>query len=263
MATGTAAKRTDNPFFRKVEAAKQRVLLVDYDGAIAPSSSDQHGAFPYAGILKRLQIVLTECRTRLIIVSRRAAGEIPGLLGIHPEIWGTHGLERIRPDGHCQEVHANDNAFLILAQAENRLEEEGLGEYIEFKLAGVAVHWKNLAAGEAMRVRRMAAAVFEPFAARKGLAVAEFEEGFELRLVRANKGYSLRSMLRELNHATAVAYLGNDDTDEDAFRVLGNRGLSVLVSPELRPSAAHIWLKPPQEVVEFLDQWICACQGGL
>ncbi|MBU1936081.1 trehalose-phosphatase, partial [bacterium] len=59
-----------------------------------------------------------------------------------------------------------------------------------------------------------------------------------------------------------VAYLGDDLTDEDAFRVLKGKGLGVLVRPEFRPTTADLWLQPPDDLIEFLKNWITICRGN-
>jgi trehalose 6-phosphate phosphatase len=60
----------------------------------------------------------------------------------------------------------------------------------------------------------------------------------------------------------AVAYLGDDQTDEDAFVRLRGRGLCILVRPELRPTAAAMWLRPPGELIGFLRQWATVAGGS-
>jgi trehalose-6-phosphatase len=57
-----------------------------------------------------------------------------------------------------------------------------------------------------------------------------------------------------------VAYLGDDLTDEDAFVALGNKGDSILVRGEVRASFARFWLRPPEELLGFLDTWIANSQ---
>jgi len=56
------------------------------------------------------------------------------------------------------------------------------------------------------------------------------------------------------------AYLGDDRTDEDAFLAIAPHGVGVLVRPELRETAAAWWLRLPEELLEFLDDWSAACR---
>jgi len=83
----------------------------------------------------------------------------------------------------------------------------------------------------------------------------------ELKARSANKGDAVRTLLAETNTETVAAYLGDDMTDEDAFRAIAGRGLSVLVRNTYRSTAAEVWLKPPGEVVQFFTEWIHACGG--
>jgi trehalose-phosphatase len=91
--------------------------------------------------------------------------------------------------------------------------------------------------------------------------MAEFSQGMELRLRSANKGDAVRKLLEELDPDTPVAYLGDDATDEQAFRVLNGRGLTVLVGPKQRFTSAQAWLRPPEELRAFLNDWVRACGG--
>jgi trehalose 6-phosphate synthase/trehalose 6-phosphate phosphatase len=51
------------------------------------------------------------------------------------------------------------------------------------------------------------------------------------------------------------AYLGDDLDDERAFKAMPDSGLSVLVRGQFRPTAADLWIQPPQEVRDFLVRW--------
>jgi trehalose-phosphatase len=251
-------------FFRKLAAAKHRVLIVDYDGTLAPFNPNRHRAIPYPQVAECLRCIMDSCGTRIIVVSGRAAQEVPPLLGLHPapEVWGTHGIERISTAGRYEEVQVNDNALKALVLAETRLEEKGFREHIEVKLAAVALHWRGLSASQILNMRTQAYRLLEPLAVAPDLVLTEFDEGVEIRLSAANKGSALRSLLSELAGDVPIAYLGDDATDEDAFRALNGRGLSVLVRPKHRFTAAQIWLRPPEELIEFLMGWIAACGGS-
>jgi trehalose-phosphatase len=248
-------------FFNQLEAARRRILLLDYDGTLAPFHADRHSAKPYPKIPEFLRCIMTTCGTRVIVVSGRAAREVPPLLGLLPipEIWGAHGIERIESNGRYEEGYVSENALGALAEAESRLEQEGLGERVEVKLAAIAIHWRGLPATEVLNIRIKAYRILERFTASRELVLADFEEGVELRLASANKGNALRGLLSALDPATPVAYLGDDVTDEEAFRVLRGRGLPVLVGPRYRPTCAQIWLRPPDELLQFLTRWIRTC----
>lgn len=265
--SGAALEIKDHSwFFRDVTAAKRRVLILDYDGTIAPFCRDRRRAFPYPGVPELLRRIATACQTRLIVVTGRAADEVVPLLGPTPlpEIWGTYGLERMYEDNthwcrRYEEREVSDSALDALAEAEVRLESEGFREYIEVKLIGVAVHWRGLEPSEILNVRTKAYRILEPLTRESDLVMAEFEEGVEIRLRSANKGNALRTLLCDLNSDVPIAYLGDDATDEDAFRVLNGRGLTVLVRPKRKFTSAQIWLRPPGELIGFLKDWMRAC----
>jgi len=259
----TAVESTHySEFFQSLSSARQRVLMLDYDGTVAPFSRDRRKASPYPAVPVLLAEIINECRTRLIIVSGRSARDIPRLLRIHPppEIWGSHGVERLYPDGRYEEVDVSDEAVQALGEAELRLDEQCLGPHIEVKLAAVAVHWRGLDSSEVLKIRSRAYRTLEPMTSRADLTLAEFDQGVELRLRSANKGEAVRDFLRHLDGSVPVAYLGDDIDDENAFRVLNGRGLTVLVKPKSRFTAAQIWLRPPAELIEFLIDWKLACR---
>ena len=83
-----------------------------------------------------------------------------------------------------------------------------------------------------------------------------FDGGLELRLKGRDKGYAVRTVLDEEGEGVWGAYLGDDWTDEDGFKAIKGRGLPVLVRQEYRETEAEIWLKPPEELLGFLNLWV-------
>jgi trehalose-6-phosphatase len=94
------------------------------------------------------------------------------------------------------------------------------------------------------------------------MELLEFDGGIEMRMLGPDKGDAVRTILDEIGPTAPVAYLGDDLTDERAFLALGTRGLSVLVRPEWRRTAATLWIRPPEGLRKFLTQWRQAVMGG-
>jgi trehalose-phosphatase len=105
--------------------------------------------------------------------------------------------------------------------------------------------------------------MFDPVAKMDGLSLLDFEAGLELRVGR-NKGGAVEAILAESDSGGPVAFMGDDLSDESAFRAVrkvGQRGLSVLVRREWRETAADVWLRPPAELRAFLQRWERAADG--
>jgi trehalose 6-phosphate phosphatase len=140
-------------------------------------------------------------------------------------------------------------------------ESEDLEHYCEKKPACLALHWRGLDPELVAEIKGKVEKEWNSLAGKRGLRFLEFDGGIELRPPGRDKGYAVDTVLEESGGDTIAAYLGDDYTDEDAFRALRGRGLSILVNRSLRNTAADIWLKPPSELLEFLNRWAGICGG--
>ena len=255
-------QRNIEEFLESVARARQSVLLLDYDGTLAPFSIDRHRAVPYPGLRDLLQQIIETGRTRLVIVTGRDAHEIDPFLRLRPapEIWGSHGLQRLLPDGRCQMPEIPPAVAEVLDDARRWLEYQGLDDCAERKPGSIAVHWRALAQTEAEELRGRIIVGWFPIADRANLKLLEFDGGVEMRMPDLDKGDAVRTMLKETAPNVPVTYLGDDITDERAFRALSSRGLGILVRPNFRRSAAQAWLKPPEELRDFLSRWLAATE---
>src|SRR5262245_33165941 len=251
-------------FFDRAATAAHRVLMIDYDGTVAPFSADRERAFPYPVVPTLLSQIVRMGGTRLIMVTGGRADRIRPLLGLEPapETWGAYGLERLYPDSRYQGVEIADEAFDALSNAELLLEEEGLVKHLDVSPGGVAIHWRGFTSQQILEVRTEAYRILNPLATESGLVIADFDGGVEIRLPAASSGDAVRSILSEIDQDVPIAYLGDDTPDEDAFRVLNGRGLTALVRLKYRYTAAQLWLRPPDDLIEFLNAWITACGGA-
>ena len=249
-------------FIRTVHDSPFSALLLDYDGTLAPFSLNRQEALPYPGIQSLLQQIRDTKRTRLVIITGRNASEIGPLLRIRPtpEVWGLHGMQRLRTNGKSEMPLLDSKTMHALASAERWLAYQGLEHLAERKPGSLAVHWRGLDETAAAMLRYRILLGWCALARSFSLAVLEFDGGIELRTDTYDKGSAVRTILGEVGPDAPVAYLGDDATDEPAFRALNGRGLTALVREQRRQTSARVWLRPPAELRQFLMQWRDACR---
>ncbi|HEX8624562.1 MAG TPA: trehalose-phosphatase [Allosphingosinicella sp.] len=224
-------------------------LFLDFDGTLV-ELADSPGAIAVPGGLTPLLDRLSDrLDGRLAIVSGRAVEDLRNHLRASAvALSGSHGAELHYADGRSIPVSVPPG----LAEAREsvrRFAAAGEGLLVEDKPAGVALHYR-LAPERAEE----ADAFLEALAERSGLALLRGKMVAELRPAGSDKGAALRRLMGEPPFAGArPVFVGDDLTDEDAFRAsasLGGEG--VLVGPD-RPSAARWRLAGVSEVTAWLE----------
>lgn len=253
-------------FFAALGRNPNRGLLLDYDGTLAPFRKERDQAFPYPGVREIVDEIMAAGGTRVVIISGRAVDDIVPLLGFarRPEIRGSHGWERLDPE-------AEEPTIAPMAagrrEALDACRKWLAGEFdatrVEDKPASVALHWRGADAAASASAEKRARGGLEPIASGAGLELRGFDGGIEVRVPGRDKGTVAEEILTELGHGCAAAYLGDDDTDEDAFRAIAGLGLRLLVRETERPTLADLWIRPPGELLEFLSRWHAAVPSGL
>jgi trehalose-phosphatase len=242
----------------QLQSAPRSLLMLDYDGTLAPFRDDRFEATPYPGVEDRLAILSGLSRVRLVLITGRSARDLKDLLPptVELEIWGSHGRERLNVDGSYELAALDPLQLDALQEVGQQLSGLGYAAALEMKPASLAVHWRGLEPEAKERLRSLTYSVFERLIPASGLQLLPFDGGLELRSPDRTKGTAVRQILAQEPAALPVVYLGDDLTDEDAFAEVGNRGASILVRPVARESSAGFWLRPPQELLDFLDSWI-------
>lgn len=283
------------PFFGRLAEARRRVLMLDYDGTLAPFVVERDRALPYPGVREILNEILRAGGCEVWLISGRSIADLLPLIDLDstPGVWGAHGWESLRPGASRQTsdragpadaasqiecVKLPTGAAEALAQAVSWARpwaaSQGLSERLEIKHGCVALHWRGMADKDIDRIRTEVTDAWTPIENQAALQLRGFDGGLELRVPGRDKGSAVESILGPTQSAegiggsarpdsdsrTVAAYLGDDLTDEDAFAAMRGRGLRALVRPECRETAADVWLRPPAELLEFLDAWHTACR---
>lgn len=244
-------------FWKQLASAKKAVLLLDYDGTLAPFRVERDQAFPYPGVRELLTAIRSTTETRLVIITGRAIKDILPLLALDPppEIWGCHGWERLEASGLQPVVNLPDKATLGIRKAYLSIKSQELANYCEVKSASLAIHWRGFSDQKIEELNWRVRDYWQPIAEEYGLEIHPFNGGLELRCPGKNKGTALNSILDNINLGQPVAFLGDDLTDEDGFVAIKGRGLGILVNREKKKTHADIQISPPDDLLDFLSQW--------
>ena len=245
-------------FFDRLAAARDCVLLTDYDGTLAPFHERPECAHPWPAAVAAIEALMEQRATRVVVVSGRELKDLLPLLPFRrrPEIWGAHGWQRLLPDGRLVERETGSAVRGKLDEAARQARAwERAGARLEGKPASVALHWRGLSAVTVEQVRGAVVETWRPHADSGSVELLEFDGGLELRALGHNKHDAVKTVLSETPGDSVAAYLGDDATDEDAFAAVKPRGLAVLVRAEARPTRADLWLQPPDGLVAFLKRW--------
>lgn len=169
---------------------------------------------------------------------------------------GSHGFDIAGPAASGLRLEVAPDVIPVLAGAAQELRRAlaGVpGALVEDKRFSVAVHYRLVPENLVPEVERV---VDRALAARPQLRKTLGKRIFELRpALEWDKGKAVLWLLQALDLAgpeVVPLYLGDDVTDEDAFRALAGRGLGILVAELPRSTAARYLLQDALEVEELL-----------
>jgi len=225
---------------RRVAGTPQLLLALDFDGTMSPLVPRAGDARPLPASAAVFAALSRLPGTTTALVSGRALASLRAV-ATPPEgtlLVGSHGAEVwLGPDSPGLELTATQAQRLQRARAcVEAVTAAHPGTTAEHKPAGVVLHYRQAsqASGEeAVRELR------EALAAEAGVFITEGKMVLEISVVNANKGESL-AMLRETTGATGVVFVGDDVTDEHAFKALRNGDVGIKVGDGATSAAFRI-----------------------
>lgn len=245
-------------------AGKRPAVFLDYDGTLTPIVERPEDAVISEHMRESVRDLATRCP--VCVVSGRDRPVVQELMGLDNLIVaGSHGFDIWSPDAGTIEHEAGDGTFQdLLEQVKARLHDVMdpiEGALVEPKKASVAAHYRLVSEGERQKIK---AVVDEILAAHPDrLKMTPGKMVYEIQpKIDWHKGKAVLYLLDalDLNRDDVIPiYVGDDVTDEDAFRALEGRGLGIFVGraddPEVgeRTTAADFILGTVEEVATFLD----------
>lgn len=229
--------------------ARTPLLLVacDYDGTLAGFTVLRDQAEPNAGSLRSLRSLAMTPWTTGAVVSGRSMEDLSRLLGpAGPELRvGSHGAEWLASGAVLDPARRDLLGRVVLRLTPVARMGEGLS--LEVKPASACLHYRGACSDLAAAA---AAAAVERCSPLPGVRVQHGSAVVEFMVTDADKGEAIRRLKYSCG-ATGVLFLGDDVTDEDAFRALEAGDVSIKVGAGA--TAASHRVGTVEEVAGVLD----------
>lgn len=240
-------------------ADKTPVLFLDFDGTLSPIVNQPEDA----SISKEMKNALEHCSSyfTVAVVSGRDMDDVKKRVGLDNVIYaGSHGFRIEGPDGLSMEHKKTKEILPGLDDTWEQLQKlfaggpEGVK--VERKRYAIAVHYRNADEGKLDDIRNK---ISEVMADHPEMKTGEGKKIIEIKPdIDWHKGKAIQWILESLNLSDKPeilpVYIGDDVTDEDAFTVLYDEGVGILVGSHGQKTAARYKLNNVNEVKELLDR---------
>ena len=244
-------------------AGRRLAVFLDYDGVLTPIVDRPQDAVMSEGMRDVVRDLAQRCP--VCVVSGRDRPVVQQLMGLdNLVVAGSHGFDIWSPQEGTVAHDAATGFEDLISEVTGRLraEVESIpGAVVEPKRASVAVHYRLADPEHHAKIRTVVDELLDEYSGR--LKVTPGKMVYELQPeIDWHKGKAVLHLLQALDldaDDVVPLYLGDDITDEDAFRALAGRGVGIIVGhpddPEVanRPTAADFVLRSTVEVGQFLN----------
>ncbi|KAK9698719.1 hypothetical protein RND81_08G126200 [Saponaria officinalis] len=257
----------------KFDEGKKIAIFLDYDGTLSPIVDDPDCAFMTDDMRNAVRNVAKYFPTAIISGrSRDQVCEMVGLAELHYA--GSHGMDIMGPNHNVSNAHSNltdlqgkdvslfqpareflpmiDEVFKTLVEITKDIK----GAKVENHKFCTSVHYRNVNEKSWPTIAQRVHDVLKDY---PRLRLTHGRKVLEIRpVIDWDKGKAVEFLLESLDLSNRddvlPIYIGDDRTDEDAFKVLRERkqGYGILVSPIPKETKAFYSLKDPSEVKLFL-----------
>ncbi|XP_020215219.1 probable trehalose-phosphate phosphatase J [Cajanus cajan] len=251
---------------------KQIVMFLDYDGTLSPIVEDPDRAFMSHSMRKTVRKVARCFPTA--IVTGRCKDKVYNFVRLAELYYaGSHGMD-IKGPTRSSKYNKDSKAETILFQAASDFlpmidevyqqlvdkTKSTSGALVENNKFCLSVHFRCVDEKKWSELARQVKSVLKDY---PKLRLTQGRKVLEIRpTIKWDKGKALEFLLESLGLANCSdvfpVYIGDDRSDEDAFKKLRDRGqgFGILVSKFPKDTSASYSLQDPNEVMNFLQRLV-------
>ncbi|KAM7276871.1 hypothetical protein ACFE04_018737 [Oxalis oulophora] len=259
-------------FSEIIEASqgKQIVMFMDYDGTLSPIVSDPERAF-MSKKMRRTVRKVAQCFPTAIVTGR-CRDKVFNFVKLTELYYaGSHGMDIKGPEKgskykkDCESLLFQPaSEFLPMIDEVYKILVEKIkstpGATVENNKFCLSVHFRCVEEKEWIGLAKKVKSVLKEY---PKLRLTQGRKVLEIRpTIKWDKGKALEFLLEALGFANCTdvfpIYIGDDRTDEDAFKILRDRGqgFGILVSKFAKDTTASYSLQEPDEVMDFLRRLV-------
>ncbi|KAJ3068405.1 threalose-6-phosphate phosphatase [Rhizoclosmatium hyalinum] len=250
----------------RFNSAKKRMFLFDYDGTLTPIVKIPSAAHPPPDMLKSLEILCADPRNCVFVISGRDQapldkwlGHIPGL-GMSAE----HGcfIKYPHEDGWHNLTEQMDLSWKTeVTEIFSYFTERTQGSFIEHKKSSITWHYRLADPDYGIfQAKECQNHLSHAILSKLPVEVLIGKKNIEVRPLSINKGEIVKGLVRSEPGVEFVLCAGDDKTDEDMFRALGNGTeigvdggvFTVAIGSATKKTKAGWHVVTPEELIDLL-----------
>lgn len=202
--------------------AKHRLVLLDYDGTIAPFKNDPAKAAPSKELMDTLHAVTAKPRTTAVIISGRSKEDLGSWFGgTEFTLVAEHGAF-IRKPGSKRWTSTltsyDPNWKLIVTPILEKYAARTPGSFVEYKDASLVWHFRKASPYHAQKYLVHLKRSLKSTSQHLDLAVRQGQMILEIKPIDIHKGSAIPALIRK--ETDFILAMGDDYTDEDMFAAL-------------------------------------------
>lgn len=235
------------------DQARNRLLILDYDGTLSPFHTDPKKAYPQKGLLKLLKKMSNDSHNRIVISSGRDKRTLENWLGHLPiDLTAEHGAfykEKGKWNSKVEKMEWESELLNIIEHIVKKTPHSRL----EVKETTLVWHYREVDIWLAeLRVTQLISEL-NNLSSRKKLQIIKGNKIVEIKPREFTKGKEALRLIEE-NHYDFILAVGDDITDEEMFSRLPSDAITIKVGTITPVSKYNI--PNQQQTVTFLNHLI-------